>query len=89
MRKFATIAAASMLAMGLAACDSGAENAMEEEAVAVDEAAEAQADSMREMADGTATEEAVDEQADAVEAAGEEKKDAMEDAADNMDAAPQ
>lgn len=83
MKKFFLAASALTLGLGVAACDSPAENAMEDEATAIDEAAEAQADAMEDA--GTIT----DEQADAIEEQGEETKDAMEEQADDMDAAPQ
>jgi len=91
MKTFRIVATAAVAgaALSLAACDSGAENAMEDEAEAIDESYEAEADAMRDMADGTANEEVVDDQADALEAEGEEIKDTMEDNADTMDAAPQ
>ena len=79
MRTFATAAIAGA-ALSLAACDSGAENQME---------ADAEADAMRDRADGTANEDMVDAQADALEAEGEAISDNMEDRADTMDATPQ
>jgi hypothetical protein len=89
MKKLVGLASAAALGLGLAACDSAAENAVEEEAEAVEDAAEAQADVIEETAEGTAMEEAAEEEAEAVEEAGEETADAMQEQADNMDAAPQ
>lgn len=83
MKKIIATASAAALGLALAACDSPAENAMEDQAEVVDEQAEARADAMEDA--GTIT----DEQADAIEEQGEETKDAMEDAADTMDADPQ
>lgn len=74
--KSVMFASFATLGLGLAACDSPAENAMEDQAEAIDEAAEADAD-------------ALEDQADAIEEAGEETKDSMEEAADDMDASPQ
>lgn len=88
IRTFATAAIAGA-ALSLAACDNGAENQVEEEAEAIDEAYEAEADTMRDMADGTANEGMIEDQADALEAEGEEIKDNMEGAADDLDALPQ
>ena len=79
-----TVLVTSMAALGLslAACDSAAENNMEDQATAVDEAAEAQAEQLDDAG--------MEEQAEAVAEQGEETKDAMEDQADEMDAgAPQ
>lgn len=91
MKTFRIVATAVVAgaALSLVACDSGAENQMEDQAEAIDESYEAEADVMRDAADGTATEDMVDDQADALEAEGEQIKDNMEDAADDMDAAPQ
>ncbi|MXP15419.1 hypothetical protein GRI44_11725 [Altererythrobacter confluentis] len=80
--KAAMVSSVAAMSLGLAACDSAAENQMEDEATAIDEAAEAQADNMEAAGASEAAVEAVEEQ-------GEETKDAMEEQADNMDAAPQ
>ena len=87
MKTFRILGASALFAsaMALAACDSAQENAMEDQAEAIDENAEAQADAMRDSADGTAMEDAVESRADAIEAQGEDTKDAMEDAADETD----
>lgn len=88
MKTLAALAAASF-ALALAACDSEAENQVEETATAIDEADEAQADLIETMEAGGPNEEAAEEQADAIRERGEETKDELEDAADQMDAAPQ
>ncbi|RKF22538.1 hypothetical protein D6851_04790 [Altericroceibacterium spongiae] len=85
MKKIAMFAAAAAMGLGLAACDSAAENNMEDQADAVEDQADATADAMTEGDVSEATE----EKADAIEDAGEAKADAMEDAADDMDADPQ
>jgi hypothetical protein len=87
MKNIRLFAAAAVVvpALTLAACDSAPENAVEDQAEAIDEAAEAQADSVRDAADGTAMEDSAEATADAIEAEGEATKDAMEDQADEMD----
>ena len=63
MKKLIAIASAAALGLGLAACDSHAENAKEDAAAATEQAAQAQADTIREATDGTTAEaagEAVD-----------------------------
>ncbi|MBF9150754.1 hypothetical protein [Novosphingobium jiangmenense] len=83
---------ASVLAMGfgLSACDSGKENAAEDQADAVRQASDAAADTMENKADamGGASEDALENKADAVRETGEKKADAMEDQADKMDKTP-
>ena len=61
MKKIIAIASTAALGLALAACDSPAENAMEDQAEAIDEQAEAEADAMEDA--GMIT----DEQADAIE----------------------
>ena len=88
MNKLAIIAAAG-LGLSLAACDSQAENQVEETATAIDEADEAEADLIEAMEEGVPNEEAAEVQADAIRERGEETKDELEEAADDMDATPQ
>ena len=89
MKKLAVFASAATLGLTLAACDSEAENQVEETATAIDEADEAQADLIESMEAGGPNEQAAEEQADAIRERGEETKDELEDAADQMDATPQ
>ncbi len=86
MNKLAIIAG---LGLSLAACDSQAENQVEETATAIDEADEAEADLVEAMEEGGPNEEAAEVQADAIRERGEETKDELEEAADDMDATPQ
>ena len=79
MTKLIAAASAAVLGLGLAACDSGAENAAEEQAEVVGDAQEEAIDAAEDA--GTIT----DEQADAAEEASEVQEDAAEDAADQMD----
>ena len=80
---------AALSALALAACDSAAENEVEQTAEAIDESYEAEAGVERSLAEGTPQEAAVDDYADRLETEGEEIKDNLEDAADEMDATPQ
>lgn len=89
MSKLATFAACACFAMTLAACDSAAENQVEQTAEAIDESYEAEADLIEAVEAGGPNEEAADAQADALREQGEEIKDHLEDEADTMDAAPQ
>lgn len=89
MKNLAIIATATGLTFALTACDSQAENQVEETATAIDEADEAQADLLEAMEAGGPNEEAAEVQADAIRERGEETKDELEDAADEMDATPQ
>ena len=89
MKKLAVFASAATLGLALAACDSEAENQVEETATAIDEADEAQADLIESMEAGGPNEQAAEEQADAIRERGEDTKDELEDAADQMDATPQ
>ena len=89
MKKLAIIPAAAALAWGLAACDSKAENEVEEQAEAIDEAYEADADLEEAMTEGGPEEEAGEARADQLRRTGEETKDELEDAADEMDSTPQ
>jgi len=83
MKKLVAIASAAVLGLGVAACDSGAENAAEEQAEAVGDAQEEAIDAAEDAGQIT------DEQADAALEASEVQEDAAEDAADAMDAAPE
>ncbi|HLV06728.1 MAG TPA: hypothetical protein VKY80_03555 [Croceibacterium sp.] len=89
MKNLAIIATATGLTFALTACDSQAENQVEETATAIDEADEAQADLLEAMEAGGPNEDAAEVQADAIRERGEESKDELEDAADEMDATPQ
>lgn len=86
-----TTALSGLAALGLAlgACDSEAENQVEQTAEAIDEADEAQADLVESLEEGGPNEEAAEERADAIREEGEETKDRLEDMADEMDATPQ
>jgi len=79
----------ALSALALAACDSAAENEVEQTAEAIDESYEAEAGVERALAEGTPQEAAVDDYADRLETEGEEIKDNLEDEADEMDASPQ
>lgn len=82
-------AAAAATGFALAACDSEAENQVEEQATAIDEAYEADADLEEAMTAGGPEEQAGEARADALRETGEETKDNLEDAADEMDPLPQ
>lgn len=88
MRKLAIITTAS-LGLTLAACDSAAENEVEQTATAIDESYEAEADLVEAMEAGGPNEAAAEKEADALRQEGEEIKDHLEDEADELDAAPQ
>jgi len=81
MKKLIATASTVALGLALAACDSPAENAMEDQAEAVEDQAEMEADALDDAG--------MEEQADMVEEQGEERADAMEEQADDMDAAPE
>ena len=83
---FAAVAATGF---ALAGCDSQAENEVEEQATAIDEAYEADAELEEAMTEGGPDEKAGEAKADALREEGEETKDRLEDEADEMDAAPQ
>ncbi|MGV3556283.1 MAG: hypothetical protein ACO1OD_13620 [Croceibacterium sp.] len=92
MKHSSKIAAITILAAGglaLAACDSQAENEVEQTAEALDESYEAEADLTEAMEAGGPNEEAAEAKADALRAEGEELKDNLEDDADDMDSTPQ
>ena len=85
--KSAMFASVAAMGLSLAACDSGAENAAEDQADVVRENADATSDAMEDKADkmGGAAEDNMEAKAEAVDDAGEAKADAMEDKADKMD----
>ena len=94
MKKSIMILAASLSLATLGACDGATENAKENQADAVRENAEVQADAMEEKADATdttvdgmdsTTENKMEADAQAVREKGEAKADAMEDKADTTD----
>ena len=89
MKKLALFAAVAASGLALAACDSQAENEVEQTAEAIDEADEAQADLIEAVEAGGPNEEAAERQADAIRERGEDTKDRLEDEADEMDATPQ
>ena len=89
MSKRMIFAALAATGFALAGCDSKAENEVEEQATAIDEAYEADANLEEAMTEGGPDEKAGEARADALRAEGEETKDKLEDEADEMDAAPQ
>ena len=78
MKKIIAIASAAVLGLAVTACDSGAENAAEEQADVVEESMEAEAGALEDAGQEEASD-AMEEQADAT-------GDALEDQADTMDA---
>jgi hypothetical protein len=82
MKKMIMLATVAALGLGVAACDSGAENAAESQAQDVRESSEAAADKIEAGPGG----DVADDKADAVREAGDAKADKMEDAADKKDA---
>ena len=89
MNKRTIFAAVAATGFALAGCDSKAENEVEEQATAIDEAYEADANLEEAMTEGGPDEAAGEAKADALREEGEEVKDKLEDDADDMDAAPQ
>ena len=89
MKKLAIFAVAAAAGVALAGCDSQAENEVEEQATAIDEAYEADAELEEAMTEGGPDEAQGAAAADAMREQGEETKDELEDAADEMDATPQ
>jgi len=88
MKKLILLTAVAAMGLGVAACDSNKENAVESQAESVREASDAAADTMENSA-ATAADVAEDK-ADSVREAGDAKADAIEDKADKMDkGAPQ
>ena len=92
MTKFSQSAALTALAacgLALAACDSQAENEVEQTAEALDESYEAEADLTEAVEAGGPNEEAAEAKADALREEGEDLKDKLENDADDMDSTPQ
>lgn len=89
MKKLAIVVSAATLGLVLAACDSEAENTVEETATAIDESYEAEAALVESMEAGGPEEEAAEQRADVLREEGEEIKDDLEESADRMDATPQ
>lgn len=89
MTKRTIFTAVAATGFALAGCDSQAENEVEEQATAIDEAYEADAELEEAMTEGGPEEAAGEAKADALREEGEETKDKLEDEADEMDAAPQ
>lgn len=86
-----TLAALGAAGLALAGCDSQAENEVEQQAEALDEAYEADADLTEAYAEGApeAVQDAAEKEADRLRREGEETKDNLEDMADEMDTSPQ
>lgn len=89
MKKLAIAVTTAAFGLALSGCDSQAENQVEQQAEAIDEAYEADADLEEAMTQGGPEEAAGAATADALREQGEETKDNLEDAADEMDALPQ
>ena len=89
MTKRVIFAAVAATGFALAGCDSQAENEVEEQATAIDESYEAEANVEEALTEGTPEEEAGEAKADALREEGEEIKDRLEDEADELDETPQ
>jgi len=89
MKKLAIFVAVAASGLAIAGCDSQAENEVEEQATAIDEAYEADAKLEEAMTDNGPDDAAGEARADELRETGEETKDDLEDAADEMDATPQ
>ena len=89
MNKRTILAAVAATGFAMAGCDSQAENEVEEQAQALDEAYEADAELEEAMTEGGPDEKAGEARADQLRETGEETKDRLEDEADEMDATPQ
>ena len=89
MSKYWTMIPAAAVALALAGCDSQAENEVELQAEAIDEAAEGEARVTEAFGQGGPNEEAANDAAVNMAEEGEETKDNLEDMADEMDEAPQ
>jgi hypothetical protein len=89
MKNLAILAAVAAGGFALAGCDSKAENQVEEQATAIDEAYEADADLEESLTDDTPDEAQGEAAADAMREKGENIKDHLEDEADEMDSTPQ
>jgi len=86
MRKLAMIAGATTLALGVSACsnDTPAENQVEAQAEAIDDAYEADADLQESLAQGAPDEKAQEAQADALREKGDEVREDLKQEADEM-----
>ncbi len=84
LKKGALLGFVAVLGLGLSACDSKRENAAEDQAEAVRNSADATADAIDQSASqmGGTAEAQMKNTADAIRESGEAKADAMEDAAD-------
>ena len=89
MSKNWTMIPAAAFMLSLAGCDSQAENEVELQAEAIDEAAEGEARMTEAFGQGGPNEEAANDAAVNIAEEGEETKDKLEDMADEMDEAPQ
>ena len=89
MNKRVIFSAVAATGFALAGCDSQAENEVEEQATALDEAYEADADLEEAMTEGGPEEKSGEARAEQLRETGEDTKDRLEDEADEMDAAPQ
>jgi len=89
MNKRVIFAAVAATGLALAGCDSQAENEVEEQATAIDESYEAEADLEEAMTEGGPEGAAGEARAEALREEGEEIKDQLEDEADELDALPQ
>ena len=89
MNTHTALVAVAMTGLVLAACDSKAENEVERQATAIDEAYEADANLEEAVTKGGPEEKAGERRADALREKGETIKDHLEDEADELDAAPQ
>jgi predicted secreted protein len=87
-KTFATLSL-GVAGLALAGCDSQAENEVELQAEAIDEAAEGQANVVEAFGQGGPDEEAANDAAVNIAEEGEQTKDRLEDMADEMDEAPQ
>lgn len=89
--KLGMLALLTVSGLGLAACDSTKENAVESKADAVREASDAAADHMEDKADtmSGSAEDSMNSKAEAVRERGDAKADAMENKADKMDKKPE
>jgi hypothetical protein len=86
MRKLAMIAGACTLALGAISCsdDTPAENQVERQAEAIDEAYEADADLQESLAQGAPDEKAQEEQADQLREQGDAVREDLKQQADEM-----
>ncbi len=82
MKSIFKLASVAALGLSIAACDSAAENEMEDNAEEMEDAADMEIEAMEDAGQIT------DEQADQMEDAVDEEAEAMEEAADSMDAEP-